>query len=102
MPQIMQSETNLRRIAQSIRELWQGRSDATGQCTLATSATTTTVAAINCGDGSKVLLTPLTAHAAAEIGNGTLYVSAVSKGQFILTHASNTQTDRTYAYAIQG
>jgi hypothetical protein len=45
---------------------------------------------------------PTTANAAAEIGNGTLYVSSRDKQQFTITHASNTQSDRTFGYVVQG
>jgi hypothetical protein len=49
-----------------------------------------------------VLLTPTTAHAATEVGNGTLYVSAVANGSFTLAHANNNQADRTFLYACFG
>jgi hypothetical protein len=44
----------------------------------------------------------MTANAAAEVGNGTIYVSAVTNGSFTLTHANNSQVDRTFRYAISG
>jgi hypothetical protein len=47
-------------------------------------------------------LMPTTANAAAEIGNGTIYVSAQGKQTLTLTHANNGQTDRTYRYVILG
>ena len=45
---------------------------------------------------------PTTANASAEVGAGTIYVSARAKQTFTLTHANNGQTDRTYKYAIIG
>jgi hypothetical protein len=45
---------------------------------------------------------PLTAHAAAEIGAGTLYVASQGKGTLTLAHANNAQTDRTYRLLIMG
>ncbi len=95
-------EKDLSKYALSLQQLAAGRSNAVGTVTLAASATTTTVNDLNCAAGSTIILTPNTAHAAAEIGNGTLYVSAVANKSFTLTHASNTQTDRTFFYAIQG
>jgi hypothetical protein len=95
-------EKDARRINTAINQLAQGRSNAVGTVTLAASAATTTVAAPNCGVGSVVLLSPLTAQAAAELGNGTIYVSTVANGSFILTHANNAQTDRTFGFAAIG
>ena len=45
---------------------------------------------------------PTTANAAAELGNGTLYVSARAKGGFTLAHANNAQGDRAFGYALIG
>lgn len=98
------TERDVGRIVQAVRELFAGRGNAFGTFTLETSATTTTVAAPNCAAGSPIFLSPQTAHAAAEIGNGTIYVapSDVSAGQFVVTHASNSQADRTFSYRIGG
>jgi hypothetical protein len=60
------------------------------------------VTAANCGSGSTLLLTPATAPAAAEVGNGTLYVSTVANGSFTVTHANNSQAVRTFLYAALG
>jgi hypothetical protein len=99
---LARDEKDQRRVNTAINELAKGRSNAVGTVTLAVSATSTTVAAKNCGAGSVVLLSPLTVHAAAEIGNGTIYVSAVLNGSFTLGHASNTQNDRTFGYVCLG
>lgn len=95
-------EINVRRIVQSVRELYEGRSNAIGRVTLAASATTTAVTAVNCGLGSVVLLFPETADAAAEVAAGGLYVSAVGAGSFTLTHANDASTDRTFAWVALG
>ena len=95
-------ETNLRRIVESIRALYQGRSDAVGSVTLTPSAGTTTVTTVSCGLGSKVSLTPTSANAAAEVGNGTMYVSAVSQGSFTITHANSATVGRTFDWSIKG
>lgn len=96
------SEKDPFRLSQAINELFQGRSNAVGTCTLTASAATTVVTAENCGDASQVFLFPKTANASAEMGAGTIYVSAVTNGSFTLTHANNAQTDRTYGYACLG
>lgn len=96
-------EPNLARLVQSVRDLYQGRSNATGSFTLAVApATTTVVAATNCGDGSKILLTPRTANAAAALATTYILAASVVRGQFTVTHASSAQADRTFGYAIAG
>lgn len=95
-------ETDLSRIVQAIRELFAGRSNAVGTVTLTAGAASTSVSAINCGASSRVFLMPTTAHASAEFGNGTIYVSAVAAGQFTLTHANNAQADRTFFWVVLG
>lgn len=94
------AEKDLGRIVQAIRELFEGRSHAKGQCTLTAGTTTTTVVALNAGPASEIFLQPRTANAAAALA--TTYISAVTNGEFTITHANNAQTDRTFAYAIKG
>jgi hypothetical protein len=47
-------------------------------------------------------LMPTTANAAAEIGAGTAYISARTKRSFTITHANNSQSDRTFGYVVIG
>jgi hypothetical protein len=94
------NERDLRRVVLAVNELGRGRSNATGEFTLATSATSTTVTAPNCAAGSVVLIAPKTANAAAALS--TTFVSAVNNGSFTVTHASNAQTDRTFGYECRG
>jgi hypothetical protein len=94
------SERDPFRIVQAINELFQGRSNATGTCTLTANATTTTVSAENCGDESIILLSPKTANAANAVA--TTYVSNVTNGAFTLTHANNAQTDKVFGYVAIG
>jgi hypothetical protein len=99
---LARDEKDHRRVNTAINELAKGRSNAVGAVTLVPSAASTTVPAKNCGAGSVVLLSALTAHAAAEIGNGTIWVSAVANASFTLAHANNAQNDRTYGYVCLG
>ena len=96
------AETDLRKIVNAINQLTQGRSNANGTFTLTANTTTTTLTSINCGTGSTPTWSPTTANAAAEVGGGTLYVSSVLAGSFVLIHANAATTDRTFKYAIQG
>ena len=96
------TETDLKKIILAIQNLAAGRSNAVGSVTLATGAATTVVADKNCAAGSTPLLTPTTANAATEIGNGTMYVSTVANGSFTITHANSVTAGRTFLYAILG
>lgn len=98
------SETLPSRIVAAVRALAAGRTNATGVVTLAAGVTTTTVAAPNCGTDSQVFLFPRTANAAAELGNGTIYILAanVTAAQFVITHASGASLDRTFSYVCLG
>ena len=99
------TETDLKKINLAIQQLAAGRSNAVGTVTLTPSAASTVVTPTQSGmiaTGSKVMLTPTTASAATEIGNGTMYVSAVGKDNFTITHANSATADRTFFYAIHG
>lgn len=92
----------LRTLLFFVQQLIRGRSNATGTVTLTASATTTTVTRANNNANAAVFLMPRTANAAAELGNGTLYRSAIDGDGFTLTHANNAQTDRTFDYIVIG
>lgn len=95
-------ETNQRKINTSINNMLDGRSDNYGTVTLTASATTTTVATsgLKVSANSVILLSPKTANAAAALAS--TYVSAVGNGTFTLTHANNSQTDRTFGFVWIG
>jgi competence transcription factor ComK len=95
-------EKDLRKIVTSLREVAAGRSNATGSVTLAANAGATTVRPLNCAPGSAVFLFPTTADAAAEFRNGTIWINAVAKQSFTITHANNAQADRTFFYLAIG
>lgn len=98
------NETDQKKINLSIQQLAAGRSNAVGTVTLTANAATTTVTDMNCAAGCYIGLMPITAHASAEIGAGTIYIDAASilNKSFVITHANNAQTDRSFGYAIQG
>lgn len=83
-----------------------GKTNNTGTLTLTANAgsTTLTLAPGIVGTDTQLFLFPKTANASAEIGAGTLYVSAssVTSNTFTITHANNAQNDRTYAYMFVG
>ncbi len=94
--------TSIPEIVQSIREVWQGRGIAGGEFTLTSGAASTTVAAPNCGEGNRVLLTPRTANAAAALANVYIPAATVTRGEFVVHHSNNAQTDRTFGYECRG
>ena len=94
------AETDRTKILQSIRELFQGRSNAVGQVTLTANAASTVVTALNIGSGSRPQLTPKTANAAAALA--TTYVATVTVGSFTITHANNAQADKTFHWICLG
>lgn len=92
-----------RQVHQAVRELIEGRSNAAGTVTLRASYATTTIEKPTINKNAIVILTPATANAAAEIGNGTMYVTvAAAGGAFTITHANNAQTNRTFGYLVIG
>jgi hypothetical protein len=95
-------DKDITKVAYAIRQIAQGRSNATGTVTLTANAATTAVSFVNCATTAVPILVPTTANAAAEIGNGTMYVSAVANGSFTITHANNAQVDRTFLFACIG
>ena len=98
------SETDPKNVIRAVQQLAAGRSNAVGTVTLMVSAASTTVSDENCAIGTTVILTPATSDAAAELKNGTLYIptATITNGSFVITHASNTQPDRTFRYALHG
>lgn len=91
-----------RRIADVLLSVMQGRLNNTTELTLTANAGSTTLEDPRLTVQSVVATEPLTANAAAEKGNGTLYVSARNNGSVTFTHANNAQTDRTFAVSILG
>lgn len=95
-------ERDLAKFALSIQQLAAGRSNASGTVTLTAGAASTVVTAPNCSINSVPLLVPTTANAAAEIGNGTMYVGTIEDGSFTITHANNGQANRTFRWVAIG
>lgn len=103
------TETDLTKINLSIQQLGAGRSNATGSVTLAINSGTTVVDVNNNPIAPTVIalksvpiLVPITANAAAEVGNGTMYISAIANGSFTISHANSATTGRTFLWAIVG
>lgn len=95
-------EQNQRIQNQFARQISEGRMNTGGTVTLTHdgSTTTTTVTAANCGSQSRPKLTPTTAHAASALA--TTYISSVSRGSFIITHAATSNSDVTFYWDALG
>ena len=91
-----------RQTAQAVNLLIDGKFNSTGTVTLTASAASTAVTDYRAGPDSVIVFTPTTANAASEQGGGTMYLSARAKQGFTLTHANNSQTDRTFLYIVIG
>lgn len=94
----------LQNAAKVINGVLQGKTNNTGTLTLTANAATTTFQHPLLGAASDVSFSPLTANAAAELGNGTMFVLAANKGKqtWTVTHANNAQVDRTFSFSITG
>ena len=97
-----QDGASQRQVAEVVNRALDGGINATGSVTLAVSAASTVVTDKRLSATSYFGLMPTTANAASEVGNGTIYVSAQGKQTLTLTHANNSQSDRTYRYVILG
>lgn len=91
-----------RQVAGVVNRLNLGKMNCTGTLTLAAGQASTTVADPRVDAGSHIGLMPLTASAAAELAGGALHIAGRSPGAFVLAHADNGQTDRTFGYVVIG
>jgi hypothetical protein len=96
------AERDLFRIVMAVRQLTEGRSNATGTLTLRNGFTSTTVTAPNCGAGSAVFLSAATADAAAALVTTYVARDHVTAGQFTVTHVDPAGLDRTFYYVCLG
>jgi hypothetical protein len=96
------SEDHLSRVADTVNLILKGKINNTGTVTLTANQATTTLTDIRIGIDSHLSFMPTTANASAEIGAGTLYVSARGNQTATITHANNAQTDRTFIYTVTG
>lgn len=100
--QLQIGESRLVRIVQAIIELVKGRAYNCGTVTLSAGATSTVVAFENCSPNCTVVLSPMTADAAAAIATTYVAASNIVAGQFTITHANAASVDRTFGFACVG
>lgn len=95
-------DAHVRQLADAINANDDGKTSNTGNVTLSASTASTTVTDRRVGISTVVTFMPTTGNAAAELGNGTMFVPSTGNGEFDITHASNAQTDRTFRYEVTG
>lgn len=91
------AEEGFRQLATIINNIMDGRN---GELTLVANETETTVQDSRVGFGSNIILTPMTASAAAALT--TTYLEQTDKGLFVIKHGSDAATDRHFRYSIEG
>lgn len=101
-PQLYDSDParHLRNISEAVRQVLDGKVNYVKTVTLRANETTTTVTDTRLGPTSFIGLMPTTANAAGALA-GT-YISARSDGSATITHANNSQTDKTFVLLIVG
>lgn len=94
----------LLKVSRAANDMRSGKMNTGGTFTLTASVASTTLTDSRISVDSTVVLVPTTANAAAELGNGTLYMSESGRvnGSIVVTHANNAQTDRTFRIVIIG
>ena len=100
--QLQVEETAIRRIVQAIIQLVEGRHNAADTFTLTPGAALTVVNHPNCSKDCQPQFSARTASAAAEIGNGTIWISAINQGSFTVSHFNSAVADRTFGYTVTG
>lgn len=98
------ANSELRRQYEVLQALRNGKSENVAEVTLTANVASTTVTDIRVSPQSVLAWHPRTANAAAELANGTMYVTDanMANGSYTITHANNAQTDRTFRVAIIG
>ena len=85
-----------------VNNIMRGKINATLDVTLTVSAASTTVNDARIGGNCGIYLMPLSANAAAEIGNGTIWWGTAGSQTVTLNHANNAQADRTFRLLLIG
>src|SRR5512139_3252067 len=100
---LAENEKDQRRQNAAIRQLMEGRSNATGTVTFSsTGATSTTVTAPTVGASSVVVLMPQTTAATSGLTNAYIPSTDVTPGQFVVHHSSSTSTSRVFGWIALG
>ena len=93
-----------RRLYDTLFSAMQGKLQCVNEITLTANVATTVLQDLRISIQSCIGFDARTANAAAELGNGTMYILDANraKGQVTITHANNAQADRTFFISIIG
>lgn len=85
-------------------KLRRGKVECIVELTLTANTASTTLTDERLSNQSVVHFDPKTANAATEIYGGTMYVLTANRGtgSWVITHANNAQTDRSFQVSILG
>lgn len=92
-------ERDVGKIAARVSHLDRNR---IGEITLNANATSTTVSDLTITPASVIRLDAMTANAAAAIPTTFVALLDRLRGSFVITHANNAQTDRTFRWIAGG
>ena len=87
-------------VSTSLNNTINGKLNSTGSITLRANQTTTTLTDARIGGDSVIVFMPITSNGATAFQN--LFVSARTSGSATLTHASSSNADQNFAYAVIG
>jgi len=93
-----------REIARAVNRVNQGKFNAVADLTLTANAATTTLTDPRLTVDSAVVFDPTTATAATELYGATMYALTANRtnGSWVITHANNAVTTRTFKVLIIG
>jgi len=93
------SNEQIRRVDDALSQLFQGKTNNTGDVTLTTSSATTTVSDPRVSQDSTILMMAMDSIAAAE--DWYIRQADLTNGQFVINHA-NAVTTRAFRYVVVG
>lgn len=101
-----EDDTNERKhrqaLARGVRSAMRGQSNNTMSVTLDANVPTTTIVDPRISISTALVMTPVTAHAAAEMASGNLWVEPPVKETAVIHHTNSVQSDRTFQVALVG
>ncbi len=91
-----------REVAEAVNQALRGKINSVGTVTLTAGAATTTVANAFVSKSSAILFAAQTANAAAIAEPYVTQANITDGTSFVITHANNGNTDKTFSYVVLG
>lgn len=91
-----------RDVAQAVNNILNGKINAVGTVTLTANAASTTVNDPRVTANSFIDFRPQTAHAAAIANPYVLKANITEGASFVITHANDANSDKTFSFCILG